>query len=239
MEQALGLNIRIEKRGTPRLQLLNYLHRPDRGLLSPSVDDNSTSDRIEREYKTAASDSSGDLLRKGVIQLIPREERRSDDDSLRSRCQRGLRRLHRADASAQLTWQFPGKFLCERDVVTGTDGSVEINELHQRILREAVHPLIEVVKLQGLLPALHELDNLAAHQIDGRNQHGHLTGIPCDPICSMGRTCAWVVKQMAPGRLAGHRLAQGVRRPGPVGDRAVHLLRRVHAAGRPGPDAHH
>ena len=44
---------------------------------------------------------------------------------------------------------------------------------------------------------------------------------------------------MAPGRLAGHRLAHGVRRPGPLGHRAVHLLRRVDARGRPGADADH
>ena len=39
-------------------------------------------------------------------------------------------------------------------------------------------------------------------------------------------------------RLGRHRLAQGVRRPGPLGDRAVHLLRRVDARRRAGADAH-
>ena len=39
-------------------------------------------------------------------------------------------------------------------------------------------------------------------------------------------------------RLARHRLAQGVRRPGPRPDRAVHLLRRVDAGRRAGADAH-
>ena len=40
------------------------------------------------------------------------------------------------------------------------------------------------------------------------------------------------------GRLARHRLAQGVRRAGPLADRAVHLLRRVDARRRAGADAH-
>ena len=44
-----------------------------------------------------------------------------------------------------------------------------------------------------------------------------------------GPTVRRVVKQMADRRLAGHRLAQGVGRPGPLGHRAVHLLRRVDA----------
>ena len=40
-------------------------------------------------------------------------------------------------------------------------------------------------------------------------------------------------------RLARHRLAHGVGRPGPLGHRAVHLLRRVDAQRRAGPHAHH
>ena len=39
-------------------------------------------------------------------------------------------------------------------------------------------------------------------------------------------------------RLGGHRLAQGVRRSGALGDRAVHLLRRVDARRCAGADAH-
>ena len=39
-------------------------------------------------------------------------------------------------------------------------------------------------------------------------------------------------------RLGRHRLAEGVRRPGSLGDRAVHLLRRVDARRRAGADAH-
>ena len=38
-----------------------------------------------------------------------------------------------------------------------------------------------------------------------------------------------VVKQMGSRRVARHRVAQGVGRPGPLGHRAVHLLRRVDA----------
>ena len=40
-------------------------------------------------------------------------------------------------------------------------------------------------------------------------------------------------------RLARHRLAEGVGRPGPLGHRAVHLLRRVDAQRRARADAHH
>ena len=63
-------------------------------------------------------------------------------------------------------------------LVPGSNGGVEINQLHQRIFREARNPLFEIVKLESLLAALHELNNLAAHQIDRGDQHGHLTETP-------------------------------------------------------------
>ena len=48
-----------------------------------------------------------------------------------------------------------------------------------------------------------------------------------------------VVKQMGSRRLARHRLAQGVGRAGPLGHRAVHLLRRVDAQRGAGAHADH
>ena len=50
--------------------------------------------------------------------------------------------------------------------------------------RKPLHPLVKIVELQSFLFALHQLDDLAAHQINRRNQHGHLTGIPADRNCS-------------------------------------------------------
>ena len=47
---------------------------------------------------------------------------------------------------------------------------------------ESLQPGFEVVKLQRLLFSLHQLDNLSAHQINRRNQHGHLMGIPA--VCN-------------------------------------------------------
>ena len=58
------------------------------------------------------------------------------------------------------------------------DGRVQIDELNQRIFGEAFDPGIEIVELQSFLFALHQLNDLAAHEIDRGDQHGHLMGIP-------------------------------------------------------------
>ena len=55
---------------------------------------------------------------------------------------------------------------------------------------------------------------------------------------AVGEAPRRIWKQMCADGWAGHRLAEGVRRPGALGDRAVHLLRRVDARRRAGADAH-
>ena len=78
------------------------------------------------------------------------------------------------------TWQ--GKPPKERShqcaVVSLSDGGIEINNLNQRITREAFDPGFEVIELERLLFSLHQLNDLASHQINRRDQHGHLMGIP-------------------------------------------------------------
>ena len=45
-------------------------------------------------------------------------------------------------------------------------------------LRKLFDPVFEVVEGQAQFFALHELNDAAAQQIDGRNQHGSLTETP-------------------------------------------------------------
>src|ERR1700732_157724 len=68
-------------------------------------------------------------------------------------------------------------------IVAAPDGRVQIDQLDHGKLREAFDPFFEIVELQRLLFPLNELDDLATHQIDRRNQHGHLTGIAAERKC--------------------------------------------------------
>src|SRR5581483_10256625 len=56
-------------------------------------------------------------------------------------------------------------------VVALPHGRIEIDELHQRILREPLDPVIKIVEAELEFFALDKLDDLAAHEVDGRNQH--------------------------------------------------------------------
>ena len=71
-------------------------------------------------------------------------------------------------------------------------------------------------------------DELLTPEVQEALHHGH----------GVGPAMREVVEQMGDDGWLGHRLAQGVRRPGPRPDRAVHLLRRVDAGRRAGADAH-
>ncbi len=50
-------------------------------------------------------------------------------------------------------------------------GGVEVDELDERVVREAVDPVFEVVEGEAEVFALHELDDAAAHEVDGGDEH--------------------------------------------------------------------
>ena len=64
----------------------------------------------------------------------------------------------------------------ERAVVPGVLRRVQIDQLHFREPGEPRDPAVEVVGGHREMFALHELDDTAALEIDGGNQHQSLTG---------------------------------------------------------------
>src|SRR3984957_9929354 len=86
------------------------------------------------------------------------------------------RRLEVANAAANLAIQPLQNRMHQGAVVAHAAGRIQIDQLHQRIFRKALDPILKIRELQFLFFALRELDNLASHQVDRRNQHGHLTG---------------------------------------------------------------
>src|SRR5262249_41087632 len=86
--------------------------------------------------------------------------------------------LWRSDAAAYLAYQPTGETLKQCAVVAATESSVEINQLHQRKRSKADDPIFEIIELEHLLLSLHELNDFSVHEVDRRDQHGHLTGIP-------------------------------------------------------------
>ena len=54
----------------------------------------------------------------------------------------------------------------ERGVFAFAHGRIQVDELHHRIGKKAVDPVLKVVEFERLLFALHKLDDLAAHEIN-------------------------------------------------------------------------
>ena len=90
----------------------------------------------------------------------------------------GLGRRYRAQAAADLAGQPRGQTGHEVAVVAASLGRVEVDDLHERIAGEALRPGVDVAEAQRDPLPLDELDDGAAHQVDGGDQHGNLTGIP-------------------------------------------------------------
>jgi len=86
--------------------------------------------------------------------------------------------LERANAAAHLAGQPLRNLLNERAIAALPHGRVQVDELHHGVAQKTLDPVFEIVEGQLQIFALHQLHDAAAHQIDGRNQHGSLTGTP-------------------------------------------------------------
>ena len=82
-----------------------------------------------------------------------------------------------ADASADAAAGSGGEQFHQRAVFAVAHRGVEIDDLNLREGREFAQHLQRRVAFQGLIAALHKLDDFAVHQIDARQNHLR-TGTP-------------------------------------------------------------
>ena len=81
-----------------------------------------------------------------------------------------LRAADRADAAADAAGQPRGHLAHQRIVGPDAHRGVEIDQLNCGKPREPLDPAVEIVGFDRELLALHELNDLAALEIDRRNQ---------------------------------------------------------------------
>ena len=84
-----------------------------------------------------------------------REERRPNNDTLRTRIEHLTRALDGVDSAAGLTGQTARNLLHECEVVALAHGGVKINQLHQRESRKLLDPVFKVVEGEAQFLALH------------------------------------------------------------------------------------
>ncbi len=118
-------------------------------------------------------------LQEGVVGAVCLERRRSDDNAKSTLGQQFLRPFYSSDSAAHARGRFRREHLDEVVVRASAHGGVEIDDLNLRERGEASQHFLGAVAFERLLAALHELDDLAIHEIDTRNDHwAFLTGIP-------------------------------------------------------------
>jgi hypothetical protein len=99
----------------------------------------------------------------------PAEQSRSGDHGLRAGGDQFLRAPNAANAAANAAGQLRGDLVDERVVIAARHRGVEIDQLHLGELRELFDPAVEIVRGDGELVALDELNDAATLQIDRRN----------------------------------------------------------------------
>ncbi len=127
---------------------------------------------------TAAASSLAKAVLIRPSSLLFCKERRADNNALCARTKDGLGACDGADAAANLAGKAFADLLDESGIVTLSHGGVEVDELDERVACKAIDPVFEVIEGELEFFALHELNDLAAEEVDRWDQHGSLTGIP-------------------------------------------------------------
>ena len=114
----------------------------------------------------AAPEGACQHLSEARVDLAVLQQSGAKDNPVRPHRQDFLRRFQTANPAAHLTIKLLHNLLHQHPVIPAATGCVQVDDLHDGILRESLDPIVKVVKLQHFLLALHQLHNLAAHQID-------------------------------------------------------------------------
>ena len=117
------------------------------------------------------ADGVGKPLRARDVGDTVLEERRSDDHFLGADRAELDRALGRADAAADLAGQPRADVANQVIVRARAHRGVEVDDVDAGKPGEPLDPVVEIGCFDGELLALDELDDLAALEIDGWNQH--------------------------------------------------------------------
>ena len=111
---------------------------------------------------------------------VATEEGGTVDDPLRAEVEHALTVCSGAQAAAHLTGKPASELFDERLIGALPQGGIKVDELYQRVLAEALDPVIEVVKGELELFALDELDDLTVHEVDGWDEHVFMVATRCE-----------------------------------------------------------
>jgi len=179
LHETFAIDMGVEKRGGVGFELGDGIVWRQVDTRLPSLDGDATVFCVDTGDYAICTDTLRELSGEcGVDCAGIRKERGANDDALRACIQHLLRAINRVDAASGLAGETLGDLRDERGVIALAHGGIEIDQLDQRESRELFNPVFEVVESEAQFFALHKLDDAAAQQINGRNQHGSLTETP-------------------------------------------------------------
>ena len=163
---AFGIDVGVEIAGAVLTSLPHQLHGRQRSAFLPALDRDFPATRIDREEQACRSRIVRKLLRHLQIHRTILQQCRTNNDLLGSGLQHFRRRFHAADSAPNLHRKMLADVMNQRGVFAFAHRRIQVDELHHRVWKKAVDPVLKVVELQRLLFSLHKLDDLAAHKIN-------------------------------------------------------------------------
>lgn len=177
---SFGVDVGVEEGGAVVFEPGDGLFGGEVDVFFPTFDGDFAVFGVDGEDEVLFAEGGVEGLREGEIEdgvtlaiglVVAAEEGGAVDDSGCAEVEHALTVLRGAEAAAHLAGEVAGELLDEGGVGALAHGGVEIDELDEGILLEAVDPVVEVVEgeLEGF--ALDELDDAAVHEVDGGYEH--------------------------------------------------------------------
>src|SRR6267142_949973 len=181
---SLAIHIRAEKGGAKWLKLFHHLFGSNAQFFSPSLNDNMAFGGVERYDNCWSAQSGAQSPQKWRVYFAVLECGTSDNDLVRAPFCNFRRAGNGANASPDSHFhpitlgRFFAYFSRQVAVVALSHGGVQIDHVKPLVFLEFEQQRHYVRDREFAPSAVHELHGLALLQVNTRNQHGSLTGIP-------------------------------------------------------------
>ncbi len=162
-----------------RLKLAEHFFGAEGRGLAPALDDDAAALGVERDDQPVAADPAAHGVEELPVHTAGLERRRAHDDPARALLDQFLRPFHGAHAAANARHGVGRQVLDDGVVGAASQRRIQVDHLDLGERGEPAQHLLRRPAFQRFLPALNELDHLAVHQVDARNDHAGLTATPC------------------------------------------------------------
>src|SRR5579871_437483 len=165
LHHAFLIHVGAEKAAAIGLEAAEHFPGGEIGRFAPAFHDDLAVFGIERDDNAFGSDGRDDFFESRS------EGRSADDDSIGTLIDQPSRAVGSPHTAADSADSLRSDELDQGGIFTGAHGRVEIDHLDLREGGEFAQHFERRVAFEGFFAALNELDDLAVHEIDARNDH--------------------------------------------------------------------